>query len=120
MFYIMSAFISQILPLIIIFFDFSWHVIYLGSNSNIVFLEKNDEKWIEKLSDIPQKWFMEISKKQCFLKDEKNLNNLKIECRILDYCREKEKSLLIKSENLIIIVINRVCKLMHLHVFIAT
>lgn len=94
------------LPLIITFFCFSWHVIYLGSNSNIVFLEKNDEKWIEKLSDIPQKWFMNLSKKPCFLKDQNNLNNLKIECRILDYCREKEKSLQIKSENSNIMVIN--------------
>jgi len=31
--------------LIIVIFYFSWHVIYMGNNSNIVFLEKNNNKW---------------------------------------------------------------------------
>jgi len=69
----------------------------MGNNSNIVFLEKNNNKWIEKLSDIPQKWFLIVSKKPCFLIDKKNLGIFKTENRILYYCREKEKSLQIKS-----------------------
>lgn len=69
------------------------------NNSNIVFLEKNNDKWIEKLSDIPQKWFLIISKKPCFLVGQKNLNSFKTENQILYYCREKEKSLQIKSKN---------------------
>lgn len=70
----------------------------MGNNSNIVFLEKNNNKWIEKLSDIPHKWFLMVSKKPCFLIDKKNLNTFKTENRILYYCREKEKSLQIKSK----------------------
>lgn len=75
----------------------NWHVIYMGNNSNIVFLEKNNNKWIEKLSDIPHKWFLMVSKKPCFLIEKKNLNSFKTENRILYYCREKEKSLQIKN-----------------------
>lgn len=71
----------------------------MGNNSNIVFLEKINNKWIEKLSDIPQKWFLIISKKPCFLIDKKNLCFFKTDNRILYYCREKEKSLQIKSKN---------------------
>uniref|UniRef100_A0A2S2NXQ7 Transcription factor IIIC 90kDa subunit N-terminal domain-containing protein n=1 Tax=Schizaphis graminum TaxID=13262 RepID=A0A2S2NXQ7_SCHGA len=75
----------------------NWNIIYMGNNSNIVFLEKNNNKWIEKLSDIPQKWFFIVSKKPCFLIDKKNLSVFKTENRILSYCREKEKSLQIKN-----------------------
>lgn len=70
----------------------------MGNNSNIVFLERNNNKWIEKLSDIPQKWFLIVSQKPCFIIDKKNLNLFKTENRILHYCREKEKSLQIKSK----------------------
>jgi len=67
--------------------------------SNIVFLEKQNNKWIEKSSDIPQKWFLILVKKSCFLLDQQNHKLLKIENRVLNYCREKEKSLQIKSKN---------------------
>lgn len=70
----------------------------MGNSSNIVFLEKNNNKWIEKLSDLPQKWFLIVSKKPCFTIDKKNLSIFKTENRILYYCREKEKSLQIKSK----------------------
>jgi len=43
-----------------------WNVIYMVNNSNIVFLGKNNNKWIEKLSDIPQKWFLKTIKKPNF------------------------------------------------------
>lgn len=70
----------------------------MGNNSNIVFLEKNNNKWIEKLSDIPQQWFLIVSKKPCYIIDKKNLSVFKTENRILYYCREKEKLLQIKSK----------------------
>ncbi|XP_025414080.1 uncharacterized protein LOC112686136 isoform X2 [Sipha flava] len=73
------------------------NVIYMGSNSNIVFLEKKNNEWIENLSDLPQKWFMIVSKKPDFLINKTNINILKMENQIFYYCREKEKELQIKS-----------------------
>lgn len=70
----------------------------MGNNSNIVFLEKKNNKWIEKKSDIPQKWFLIVSKKSRFSIDQKSLNLHKIENRIIQYCREKEISIQIKSK----------------------
>lgn len=64
-----------------------------------MFLEKQNDKWLEKLSDIPQKWFLILAKKSQFLLDQQNHKLLKAENRILNYCREKEKSLQIKSKN---------------------
>ena len=61
-------------------------------------LEKNNNKWIEKLSDLSQNWFLIVSKKPCFIIDKKNLNFFKTENRILYYCRDKEKSVQIKSK----------------------
>lgn len=81
-------------------FDFRWYAVYMGNYSNIIFLERNNDKWVEKLSDIPKKWGLIISKTPCYSLDKKKLNSLKIENRILCYCREKEKSLQIKSKNL--------------------
>jgi len=75
------------------------------NNSNIVFLGKNNNKWIEKLSDIPQKWFLKTIKKPNFLIDQKNFVLHKIENRIINYCREKEKELQIKSKNYLICLI---------------
>lgn len=71
----------------------------MGSNSNIVFLKKKNNEWIEQLSDIPQKWFMIVSKKPDFLINKTNFNILKMENQIFYYCREKEKELQIKSKN---------------------
>lgn len=69
----------------------------MENNSNIVFLEKKDDEWIEKLSGIPQEWFIILSNKPDFLLDLPNYNYFKIENRVLYYCREREKSLQIKS-----------------------
>lgn len=76
----------------------SWHIIYMGNNSNIVFLEKKNNKWVQKNSDIPQNWFLKVSKKSCFSINQKSLNFHKIENRIIHYCREKEISIQIKSK----------------------
>lgn len=79
-------------------YHFSWNVVYLENNSTIVFLEKSNDEWIEKLSSLPQDWFM-ISKESDFLLDLPNYNLFKIENRVLYYCREREKTLQIKSKN---------------------
>lgn len=73
----------------------------MGSNSNIVILEKNNNEWVEKLSDIPQKWFMIVSKKPDFFLNKTNFNILKKQNCIIYYCREKEKELQIKSKDLL-------------------
>lgn len=86
------------LIVLILMFNFRWNVIYMGSNSNIVFLEKNCDKWIEKLSNIPQNWFLTIMKEPCFLINQNNFEIIQFENRILSYCREKEKILKIKSK----------------------
>lgn len=67
----------------------------MGNYSNFVVLEKNDDKWIEKYSDIPQKWFLIVSKKKS--SSVENFDILKTENRTFFYCRQKEKQLQIKS-----------------------
>lgn len=71
----------------------------MTKNSTIVFLEKQNNKWIEKLSDIPQKWFLILSKKSRFSLDQQNHELLNIDNGVLRYCRDREKSLHIKSKN---------------------
>lgn len=63
-----------------------------------MFLEKSCDKWIEKLSNIPQNWFLTIMKEPCFLINQNNFEIIQFENRILNYCREKEKTLKIKSK----------------------
>ncbi|XP_050432279.1 uncharacterized protein LOC126840518 isoform X1 [Adelges cooleyi] len=73
----------------------NWNVIYLTNSGSIVFLDKQNGKWIEKLSEIPQKWFLHLSKDAdgvCNLKKNYTKDN-----RILMYCREREKNLHIKN-----------------------
>lgn len=79
-------------------FDFSWNIAYMGNNCNIVYLEKNCDTWIEKLSNIQQNWFLTTMKKPGFLIDQNNFKLHKIENRTLNYCQEKEKVLQIKSK----------------------
>lgn len=83
--------------LIMPLFYFSWCLIYMGSYSNIIFLEKNNNKWIEKRSDLPHKWFLIVSKKQCLSEDKNNLDILDTENKTLFCCRQKEHYLRIKS-----------------------
>lgn len=71
----------------------------MTNSGSIVFLDKQNGKWIEKLSEIPQKWFLHLSKDAdgvCNLKKNYTKDN-----RILMYCREREKNLHIKSNSLI-------------------
>lgn len=82
-----------------IVFNFSWSAIYMGSHSNIVFLEKDNKKWIEKLSDIPHKWFLVVMKNYSFVVDQKDLKLLRVDNIILSSIREREKTLHIKSKN---------------------
>ncbi|XP_050542115.1 uncharacterized protein LOC126905956 isoform X2 [Daktulosphaira vitifoliae] len=73
-----------------------WSIIYMTNNSNIVFLEKCNGKWLEKLSDIPQKWFLLKIKD---LDNKLNLENMnpRNENTILIYSRDREKEILIKN-----------------------
>ncbi|VVC26702.1 Hypothetical protein CINCED_3A017806 [Cinara cedri] len=73
------------------------HIIYLANNSNIVFLTKNNDGWLEKFSDIPQNWFLVSSKTPHLLKDRPDHKSFKFNNQVFYYCREKEKLLQIKN-----------------------
>lgn len=72
----------------------------MENNSNIVFLEKDNDGWLEKFSDIPQNWFLIASKKPYLLLDQHDRKSFKIGNQVFYYCREKEKLLQIKSMNI--------------------
>lgn len=71
----------------------------MENNSNIVFLEKSNNEWTEKLSDLPHKWFTELLKKSDSLVNQFKNNFFKIENQVLYNCREREKALQINSKN---------------------
>lgn len=71
----------------------------MENNSNIVFLNKDHNGWLEKFSDIPQNWFLIASKKPCLLLDQLNSKSFKIGNQVFCHYREKEKMLQIKSKN---------------------
>lgn len=79
--------------------DFSWHIIYMENNSNIVFLDKDHNGWLEKFSDIPQNWFLIVSKKPSLLLGKQDNKSYKIGNQVFCHYREREKLLQIKSKN---------------------
>lgn len=69
----------------------------MGNHSNIIYLKRENGKFNQRMSDIPQNWFSIVSRDPRF--NLNNPNSFEYENRILNYCREKERLVQIKSKN---------------------